>query len=391
MHSVNIVVVIGFILLQAISIKSKVIVQRGFIKKGRNPRQDLKDTTINPANVEGQNQQEEKGIIKKKIKLIRKKNLISRAKKWQNQSRNRRKQARKRTTLKPNTVVAKARKRKKSSGKSKKLTNLRRNGHNFIENNPESKKRKQGFNNEAETNTQGKPVNKLLSYVLNIENKLRQKSTKEQTESKVNITSIDNEQTTTLSQKTALAEQEKQKEKKKKNLRKLKKKSERKKNKKIKKCNYFRQKLKDKTLSTCNRAKERAKLSYFSMDLLFEQVDSESKIYRKVSRREQMYSMFWKATTDFVSKNEKCSSNLNWNSILLKEKLEEFSQVIGELDLCFLDGQRTRLSNGTFNPNSLALTSKQQKGLSTCIKSQELLEKCPNCNKKCGKAMKNGN
>ena len=127
------------------------------------------------------------------------------------------------------------------------------------------------------------------------------------------------------------------------------------------------------------------------MDLLFEQVDSESKIYRKVSRREEMYSQFWNATTDFVSKNEKCSSNLNWNSILLREKLDEFSQVIGELDLCFLDGQRTRLSNGTFNPNSLALTSKQQKGLTTCISGQELLEKCTNCNKKCGRAMKNGN
>ena len=255
-------------------------------------------------------------------------------------------------------------------------------------------KKKNTKEREKARNTQSRSHKQnLLQHVLDIEEKTRGRQmendeTSDETESESekpndNATNFEKTQNDpVLSNKEK--QEKRQKEKKKKDKQKVRK----------KKCKYTKRDLEAKNEKTCNRAKERAKLSYKTMDLLFEQIFDESLIFSKVTKREKVYSRFFRAAEAFVSNNTICDGNPAWNSVLLMENLSEFKENIDELAICFLGQKLTNNDNDgrgeTFDQNSVGLSKSDREGLENCLETQNKTERCAHCSNKCGEALKNG-
>ena len=306
-----------------------------------------------------------------------------------NQRKKKKQQQKKKTKQKKTKKQRQKRKRKKGRLMRKKQR----------KNISQKKSQKSKANNNARSNTQ-KPnaVNNFLEHVLNVEKKTRKKSTKDENESSqdnnTNITNVYNTTKRTLKPVTikTISFDNKQKVQGSRNQRQQEKKKKQKTKPTIRvktnKCASVKRKLKAKTIATCTRAKARAKMSYQTMDLLFEQSFSESQIIESLHKKQVKYSNFWNATSDFVSKNEKCDTNPNWNSVFLKEKLTNFKELTSDLNSYFLGGRSSAPDEE--DPKSLAISANQRRGLQKCMESQKLHVKCTHCNKKCGSAMKNG-
>ena len=293
--------------------------------------------------------------------------------------------------------VKKEKKRKKTFKKRQRLKNSRKKSKyktSKKENKPKRRNKHFGATNpqrKGRTNTQSRSHKQnLLQHVLDIEEKTRGRMEEvnetlgesdfdsEPNESKDDITQFEKTQDNPVAMNTAKKEKKQKKKKKKQKLRK-------------KKCKYTKKDLEAKNAKTCNRAKERARLSYRTMEMLFEQVYDESLIYSKVVKKERTYLLFFRAATAFVSNNTVCEGNPTWNSVLLNEKLAEFKEGIDELDHCFLGQVPTsdQVSEG-FSPNTIGLSKSDRLDLENCLETQNKTERCKHCNNKCGEALKNG-
>jgi hypothetical protein len=138
-------------------------------------------------------------------------------------------------------------------------------------------------------------------------------------------------------------------------------------------CSYFRKKLEDKTLSTCSRAKTRAKMSFYTMDIIFKQHDVESEIHEHIQNKIPIYEKFWMAATVFMSGNTKCDANTNKKLILIKER-NNFRPIINELEASCLGSQ-----------NIQHIEEKTK-----CRESQQGTKLCKKCTNKCGRSIKKG-
>ena len=288
----------------------------------------------------------------------------------------------------------------KQKRKKQRLRNKRKRG---IQNKPMIKGKKEnpskrlGSNLERSepTDTQSRSHKQnLLQHVLDIEEKTRGRHVENDEtlsfDENASTSSDDNNDNATQYEKTQDNPVSSKNVKKERRQKKKKKKREKKK-KKQKKCKYTKRDLEAKNEKTCNRAKERAKLSYKTMDLLFEQIFDESLIYSKVTKREKIHSRFLHTAETFVSNNTICEGNPTWNSVLLNEKLNEFKENIDELGQCFLGQNPTNGGRSeTFNENTVGLSKSDREGLESCMETQNKTERCKHCNKKCGEALKNG-
>ena len=279
---------------------------------------------------------------------------------------------------------------KQRKWKQRKNQQKRRKGRLKNKSGKKQHKKKNTKEREKARNTQSRSHKQnLLQHVLDIEEKTRGRQmendeTESESESeKPNDNATNFEKTQNEPVLSNKEKQEKrQKEKKKKDKQKVRK----------KKCKYTKRDLEAKNEKTCNRAKERAKLSYKTMDLLFEQIFDESLIFSKVTKREKVYSRFFRAAEAFVSNNTVCDGNPAWNSVLLMENLSEFKENIDELAICFL-GQKLTNNDGrgeTFDQNSVGLSKSDREGLENCLETQNKTERCAHCSNKCGEALKNG-
>ena len=294
--------------------------------------------------------------------------------------------------------------RRKRKGKQKKKKKQRKNKRKGGKNKPEKRKitplknspvnmeeKESNLRRSKPTDTQSRSHKQnLLQHVLDIEERTRGRNV-DRIEENLSVdasSSSENDNNTTATQleKTQdnpVSSNKVEKEKKQK--------PKKKKRKKKKKCKYTKRDLKAKNEKTCNRAKERAKLSYKTMDLLFEQIFDESLIFSKVIKREKKHSRFLAAAEAFVSNNTVCEGNPTWNSVLLDEKLNEFKENIDELAQCFLGQKLTNDRNSeTFDENTVGLSKSDREGLKNCMETQNKTERCAHCNKKCGEALKNG-
>ena len=294
--------------------------------------------------------------------------------------------------------------RRKRKGKQKKKKKQRKNKRKSGENKPKKRKitplknspvnmeeKESNLRRSKPTDTQSRSHKQnLLQHVLDIEERTRGRNV-DRIEENLSVdasSSSENDNNTTATQleKTQdnpVSSNKVEKEKKQK--------PKKKKRKKKKKCKYTKRDLKAKNEKTCNRAKERAKLSYKTMDLLFEQIFDESLIFSKVIKREKKHSRFFAAAKAFVSNNTVCDGNPTWNSVLLDEKLNEFKENIDELAQCFLGQKLTNDRNSeTFDENTVGLSKSDREGFQNCMETQNKTERCAHCNKKCGEALKNG-
>ena len=188
--------------------------------------------------------------------------------------------------------VKKEKKRKKTFKKRQRLKNSRKRSKykaSEKENKPKRENRLFGATNpqrKGRTNTQSRSHKQnLLQHVLDIEEKTRGRKEEinetlgesdfdpESNENDDDITQFEKTQDNPVAINTAKKEKKQKKKKRKQKQRK-------------KKCKYTKKDLEAKNAKTCNRAKERARLSYRTMEMLFEQVYDESLIYSKVEKKE---------------------------------------------------------------------------------------------------------
>ena len=135
-------------------------------------------------------------------------------------------------------------------------------------------------------------------------------------------------------------------------------------------------------------------MSYQTMVKLLEQGEEETKIFPEVTKKMTEFSSFVNSTKTFLSTNQLCSQNRNWNTILLGEKVRDFVDKLSELPTCILGGQNSQNSqNGQNSQNSKnsELTKRQRLRIAKCFVHQDKIESCTHCNKKCGTSMKRGN
>ena len=298
------------------------------------------------------------------------------------------------------------RKQRKKRKKKKQRKNKRKSGKQRLEN--KTKKRKSSLQKKKDkktnqrrskaTDTQSRSHKQnLLQHVLEIEEKTRGRNVDRAKEIlSLDENSISNSQNGNNSDATQFEKTQdnpvsSNKVKKEKRQKKKKKKKKKKRRKAEKKCKYTKRDLEAKNEKTCNRAKERAKLSYKTMDLLFEQIFDESLIFSKVTKREKIHSRFFRAAEAFVSNSTVCEGNPSWNSVLLNEKLNEFKENIDELGRCFLGQKLTSdRESETFDENTVGLSKSDREGLENCLETQNKTDRCAHCSNKCGEALKNG-
>ena len=173
----------------------------------------------------------------------------------------------------------------------------------------ENLRAKKGAAHKNDVVDKGK-VKIFLQKILGVENQARKDSVKQKETIKAPMVSIENKP----NKKTVLSQSKGKGTKKQKQKRRQQ-----------PKCQYWRNqvdkmklKLKNNQENTCGRAKMRAKVSYRTMWIIFQQCFEQLKILERIKRKKKIYKEFIATVNVFMEKNKKCESNAHWNVKMLE-------------------------------------------------------------------------
>eukprot|EP00092_Neocalanus_flemingeri_P000183 GFUD01000197.1.p1 GENE.GFUD01000197.1~~GFUD01000197.1.p1 ORF type:complete len:830 (+),score=199.74 GFUD01000197.1:118-2607(+) len=267
------------------------------------------------------------------------------------------------------------------------------NTHNIV-----NKKKVQKENIQRSESVDNDKMNAFLEKILGIEEKARKKTS---------VKEIIKKDTTAEDSRVLKADYHNsilEKVENKKNIEELKK-IEIKKvtNKKVKKvkCQWWKKKYKNSENklkkymdNNCARAKQRSKMSFETMWLIFQQCYEQSKVLKYVKAKQKRYTELISSMKDFIEKNKICQSNRYWNPKMIEEKMNDFNRIcMTNLGECLVQ-EETNSSviardNG-FDPDNLPFTEKEKNQAKECLEAQKKADKCSHCRRKCGSAMKKG-